>query len=289
MALYWHPYLAELLRQDYGNRLQVEEEISLGDMPLRADLLLIRRDPQLALPFPFSLLGERTLVEYKSPDDAATHDDLVRLEIYGLLYAQREGLPSRQSLTLWLLASHFRQRTRRPEGAHLAEAQAMGSSVTVGILDGFPTCLIDLSQLPIAPEALPLLLVSKGPKERELASFLVDHFQEYPQHLQWLQELHVQSLREVLVMKKLTPEQIGLDFEALLALIGKERALDLIDEEQVLEHLLRRQGEEQVLEHLLRRQGEEQVLENLLRRQGEPWLREQLERRAQSSDEPETT
>ncbi len=90
-------------------------------------------------------------------------------------------------------------------------------------------------------------------------------------------------------MKKLTPEQIGLDFEALLALIGKERALDLIDEEQVLEHLLRRQGEEQVLEHLLRRQGEEQVLENLLRRQGEPWLREQLERRAQSSDEPETT
>ncbi len=65
-------------------------------------------------------------------------------------------------------------------------------------------------------------------------------------------------------MKKLTPEQIGLDFEALLALIGKERVLDLINEEQ--------------------------VLENLLRRQGEQWLREQLERRTQSSEaeEPET-
>ncbi|ETW96236.1 MAG: hypothetical protein ETSY1_27400 [Candidatus Entotheonella factor] len=64
-------------------------------------------------------------------------------------------------------------------------------------------------------------------------------------------------------MKKLTPEQIGLDFEALLALIGKERVLDLINEEQ--------------------------VLENLLRRQGEQWLREQLERRTQSSEaeEPE--
>ena len=125
MALYWHPYLAELLRQDYGNRLDIEEEVSLGDMPLRANL----------------------------------------------------------------------------------------------------------SQLPIAPESLPLLLVSKGPKERELAAFLVDHFQEYPQHLQWLQELHVQPLPEVLAMKNLTPEQIGLDFEALLDLIGKEQALDLIDQE----------------------------------------------------------
>ena len=61
MALYWHPFLAELLRHDYGDRLIVEEEVVLGDMPLKADLLLIRRDPTVALPFPFDLLGERTL------------------------------------------------------------------------------------------------------------------------------------------------------------------------------------------------------------------------------------
>ncbi len=33
-------------------------------------------------------------------------------------------------------------------------------------------------------------------------------------------------------MKKLTPEQMGLDFEALLALLGKARAIDLIGKEQ---------------------------------------------------------
>jgi len=32
-------------------------------MPLKADLLLIRRDPTVALPFPFHFLGERTLVD----------------------------------------------------------------------------------------------------------------------------------------------------------------------------------------------------------------------------------
>ncbi len=66
MALYWHPYLAELLQLDYGDRLIVEKEVPLGDMPLKADFLLIRRDPSVPLPFPFCFLGVETLVEYKS-------------------------------------------------------------------------------------------------------------------------------------------------------------------------------------------------------------------------------
>ena len=33
-------------------------------------------------------------MEYKSPDDTATQEDLAKLEIYGLLYALREGLPN---------------------------------------------------------------------------------------------------------------------------------------------------------------------------------------------------
>ncbi len=60
----------------------------------------------------------------------------------------------------------------------------MGRSIRLGSVDGFPTCLIDLTQLPIAPEALPLLLVAKGPQERALVAFLVEHFEAYPQHLQ---------------------------------------------------------------------------------------------------------
>ena len=61
MALYWHPFLTELLRMDYGDRLIVDDEVSLGDMPLKADLLLIRRDLSVVLPFPFNCLGARTL------------------------------------------------------------------------------------------------------------------------------------------------------------------------------------------------------------------------------------
>jgi hypothetical protein len=36
-------------------------------------------------------------------------------------------------------------------------------------------------------------------------------------------------------MRNLTPEQIGLDYPALLELLGKERALDLIGKERALD------------------------------------------------------
>ncbi len=97
-----------------------------------------------------------------------------------------------------------------------------------------------------------MLLVARGPQEREMVTFLVEHFETYPRHLAWLQELHVQQLREVLAMKNLTPEQIGLDYQALLDMIGKEEAIDLIGKEEVLADLLRRQGEQRLREQLER-------------------------------------
>ena len=272
MALYWHPFLAELLRQTYSDRLIIEEEVALGDMPLRADLLLIRRDPTVALPFPFGFLGAQTLVEYKSPDDAATQADLVQLETYGLLYAQREGIVARRDLTLWLLASHFRARVSRREGAYLAGVQELGRGVTQGTVDGFPTFFLDLTHLPLEPAALPLLMVAKGPRERALVEFLVDHFQEYPQYVRFLQELHIQTLREVLRMKQLSPEQIGIDYRALLDLIGEERAIDLIGEERAIDLI-----------------GEERLLEDLLRRKGEQWVRARLERHTPPPEASETS
>jgi hypothetical protein len=262
MAVYWHPFLADLLRKDYGDRLIVEEEVTLGDMPLRVDLLLIRRDPAVALPFPFSCLGERTLVSYKGPDETAGQEDLIQLEIYGLLYALRQGIRERGELTLWLVASRFAADLSCPEGAHLVGRQEVGAGVGGGGLDGFPAFLVDLVGLPLRPEALPLLMVAKGPRERELVEFLIDHFREYPGYVQLLRELHAQVLQEVLRMRQLTPEQIGIDYQALLDLIGKEQAIDLIGEERAIDLI----GKERLLELL----GEEQVKAWLERRQQRP-------------------
>ena len=82
MPIQWHPMLARFLRHDYGDRLEIRSEYPLGEMPLRADFLLIRRDPEVELPFPLSHLGQTTLMEFKGPDDTASQLDLQLLGIY---------------------------------------------------------------------------------------------------------------------------------------------------------------------------------------------------------------
>ena len=57
MAVYFRPKLAHFLRQDCAEKLDVRDEVPLGEMPLRLDLLIIRRDPDANLPFPMCHLG----------------------------------------------------------------------------------------------------------------------------------------------------------------------------------------------------------------------------------------
>jgi hypothetical protein len=132
MALYWHPYFADMLRRHCGQALDVHETVSLGDLPLEADMLLIRRDPALVLPYPYHFLGQHTLVEYKSPDDTADQAALVQLESYGLLWLQRAKQIHRKDLTLWLVASRVANNVSVAGGAELVRTVALGPGVLGG-------------------------------------------------------------------------------------------------------------------------------------------------------------
>jgi len=256
MALYWHPFLAQMLRLSYADRLIIQEQLSLGDLPLEADLLLIRRDPALALPFPLGFLGQRTLVEFKSPDDTADQAALEQLEIYGMLYLRRERLQQRTDLTLWLMASRFASNVSQPGRAELVGLRQVGPGVRHGTLDGFPTVLVSLRDVPFSPDTIALHMVGRGPQERSLTEYLLDHYGEYPEQIiELLQRLHAESLWEVLHMRNLTPEQIGTNYDALLRIIGADKALELIGPERVAEHF----GTEELLRALARRHGMEEL------------------------------
>ncbi|HIE53359.1 MAG TPA: hypothetical protein EYP85_16525, partial [Armatimonadetes bacterium] len=256
MVTRWHPLLAQFLRQDYGDRLIIEEEVPLGEMPLRADLLLIRRDPQVQLPYPFNWLGVTTLVEFKGPEEATAQEDLVKLEVYGLLYQLREGMRERKDLTLWLVASQFTTDVSQSGGAQLCPLQEVGPGVTAGNLDGFPTCLVNLQRLPVTGEALPLLMVTKGAREREVMEFLLAHRGEYPAYLAHALLWHQQALEEVLRMKELTVDELGIEVDVggVIRLLGRERVLrELARSPEVdVGGVIRMLGEERVLQELAR-------------------------------------
>ncbi len=83
---WWHPLLARLLDHALATEYRVLEEVLVGKLPLRLDILLIRReagqllaarrrDVDLLLP----LLNRFTLLQFKGPTDALQRGDLAQL------------------------------------------------------------------------------------------------------------------------------------------------------------------------------------------------------------------
>ena len=258
VALYWHPFLVQMLRLMYSDRLIIRDKLPLGDLPLKADLLLVRRDPAILLPYPLQFLGRQTLVEYKSPDDTADQAALEQLEIYAMLHCRREGLARRDDLTLWLMASQIAENVSQSGRSEVVGLHAVGPGVLHGMLDGFPTYLIDLQEVPFTRETIPLHMVASGRQERALVEYIIAHYQHHPAELDLVQHLHIVAFMEVLMLHGLTSEQIGIDEEAVFKLIGLSKVqakyVKHMDPEQVVKGLVEQFGPEKVHE-LIERQS----------------------------------
>ena len=83
---WWHPLLARLLDQVLGTAYTVREEVFVGKLPLRVDILLIRREAgQLSeatrrdLSALVPLLNRFTLIEFKGPTDVLEPGDVAQL------------------------------------------------------------------------------------------------------------------------------------------------------------------------------------------------------------------
>lgn len=253
MAIYWHPILTQLLRQFYGDRLEIQEEVNLGELPLRVDLVLIKRAPGVVLPYPFNHLGDVTLLSYKGPEDTASQVDLRQLEIYALLYQDRFNLPRRSDLTLWLVASKFARQLSQRDGAHLTRAQMVGAGVRTGKLDGFPTCLVNLNELPIEMATWPLVMVSRGPSERQLVRYFLEHQSELDHYWRQVERLHASSLLKEITMPELNHrlreggfKDFNEYYEVLLKLTGsKQNLVKLLGEKEVAQALVDQVGVEE--------------------------------------------
>jgi hypothetical protein len=109
---WWHPLLANLLRWQLGSHYRLEEEVPVGLKPLQIDILLLRKEqgelPASARQILAGLveyLGERTLLEFKSPSDTLRAGDFQTFLAYALLYrAQNEPLLEPGKLHLLVLA-----------------------------------------------------------------------------------------------------------------------------------------------------------------------------------------
>jgi len=110
--MWWHPLLVRLLEWRLRGSCEVQPEVNLGHMPLRLDILLIRR---LGIALPDEALRDisaicrrlnaYTLIEFKSSSDTLVRGDWNKLlGCSHLFIAQSEEGHRRADLTLMLLA-----------------------------------------------------------------------------------------------------------------------------------------------------------------------------------------
>lgn len=79
---WWHPLLVRLLRHVFGAAYVIDEEVSVGDQPLRVDIFLLRRqDEPIAdiarrvFPELIDILADYSYIEFKGPTDSIESGD----------------------------------------------------------------------------------------------------------------------------------------------------------------------------------------------------------------------
>lgn len=109
---WWHPLLARLLDHALATAYSVWEEVLVGRLPLRVDILLVRREAgelsetsrrDLSVLLP--LLSRFTLIEFKGPTDALERGDLAQLLGCAFLWhSQQEASIPQAEISLIVLA-----------------------------------------------------------------------------------------------------------------------------------------------------------------------------------------
>jgi hypothetical protein len=155
---WWHPLLAGLLRWQLGDRYELEEEVNVGQKPLQIDILLLLRKGRGGLPEAArrvlaglaEYLGERTLIEFKSPSDTLRQGDFQTFLAYAFLYrAQRCRRLAPGRLHLVVLAPRLTRPYRREFEALGVTAEAGGPGVwrLRGGPAVFPTWVVETAVL----------------------------------------------------------------------------------------------------------------------------------------------
>jgi hypothetical protein len=262
---WWHPLLARLLDHVLATAYRVIEEVHVGKLPLRVDMLLIRREAgqlsqasrrDLAMLLP--LLNRFTLIQFKGPTDALERGDLAQLVGCAFLWHGQQAEPiGQRDLSLIVLAPTVNEALRdelRLLGGEASEEER-GILRLVGL--PFTTWLVETDVMAERGEPI-LSLVSRvflKDRERIMEQLTrTGHMALLYYMLQQVQQFR--SLGEDFAMQHKDSEYLGEVEEELMSTvleaIPAEKRLRGLSAEEVLrrftpEEVLRRFTPEEVL------------------------------------------
>ena len=246
----WHPVFAHLLRSVLEDAYDVQTDVPVGDLPRRADIVLIRRLAKAIRTFHgiWRHLSPLNVLEVKGGTESARIRDIALLVEVGLGIARRLRRQMRQQeqkpfanweISFWYLAATFGKRFPADAEELVGKLDELDPGIYRGRLLGHPILFVRGRTVPLDYESIPIHLISEEniQGERAVAKVIVSEPDWWAKFSIWLLMLHPRVWEEVVEMARKQGHKGLPDFKGFAEKLGIKRFVDEIGEERVFELL----------------------------------------------------
>ncbi len=224
----WHPIFASLLRPLVESHFEVRTEQPVGELPRKADVLLVHKTA--AGPTPFRGLWRRltpwNALEYKGPTVSPRLDDLHDLVEVGLgIHRRLNELQAKQQqpavdyaeMSFWYLVQHLGRRFLADLPRYLPDVQSVTPGIWQAHVFTHPVLLVSVQELAVERDSL-LFRVLAGVPEAERAT-ITELLKAEPAlwstYGTWLAHREPAIWQEIMRMAAEQNQSIELDFTPL--------------------------------------------------------------------------
>jgi len=209
----WHPLFAHLLRPLVQDHFEVRLDQSVGEIPRRSDIVLLRKTSPG--PTPYRGLWKRltpwNLLEYKGPTVSARFDELHDLLELGLGIHRRlnelqhkEQLPPMgyAEVSFWYLVNHLGRRFLADLPGYLPGIQQLTDGLWQATVYYHPVFLVSVQELAVDRDSLPLHVLAGVPEQARstVATVLAADPSLWPNYGAWLSGKEPSIWQEILHM-----------------------------------------------------------------------------------------
>lgn len=166
----------ELELRDYRGILDFDTEHELSKQPIRMDMLIVKKTRDVEIVNPVArIFRKHNIIEYKSPDDGLSIDELYKVIGYAGLY-KGLGRTVDEIRADELTISFFRHKYPRRLFSSIKSLGAVVRKEMAGIyhIEGiinFPIQIVVIGEL-AGSEHAPLRILTKGAEEEDIKAFL---------------------------------------------------------------------------------------------------------------------
>jgi hypothetical protein len=290
MSTQWHPLFAKLLRPLVESHYEVETNMTVGDAPRAADLVLLRRTT--STPLPFQGLWRRltiwNVLEFKGPSVSARIDDLALLVELGLGIHRRlnerrrkdgEAQVERAEMSFWYLAPQLGRRFLADARALLGPLEALGPGISRVRILGHSLLLVSNRQVPVERDSVPVHLLTKEPLEtgQRIAQVLAAQPDLWTMYGAWLALTFPALWEEVRRMARRKGSGPVLDMRPLIEHMGLAEVIRQAGVKNLIGELgVKALIDEVGLKRVVDEVGVERVAAEVIAEKGLPWFIQQL-------------